>query len=223
MSQSQRDPIRVLMVDDHTQTLRGYTVQLAIEPDIEVVALAEDGAMAVAQAEEYVPDVILMDIWLPGGMSGIEATAIIKDRVPSAQIVMMTASDEENDVLEALRAGASGYLHKSDPVQLADGIRQVAAGESPISPSLASRLLVEMVQRPEEQPPPARRPELTPRELEVLRLVADGLSNREIAAELFISENTVRNHVRNILEKLHKHSRMEAVMFAVRGGILDLN
>jgi DNA-binding NarL/FixJ family response regulator len=217
------DPIRVLLVDDHALTRRGLAAVFSIEDDIVVVGEAATADEAVSRAEEMVPDVVLMDIRMPGGSSGIDACATIKDRVPSAQIIMLTASDEELDVLEALRAGATGYLTKDLVDQdVAEAVRQVAAGHSPIRPDIAGRLLTEMVQRPEDTAP-VRSAELTPRELQVLRLVADGLSNKDIAAELFISENTVKNHVRNILEKLHKHSRMEAVVYAVREKMLELN
>ena len=149
----------------------------------------------------------------------------IKELVPSTKIVMLTMSDEESDLYEAVRAGANGYLLKDVPgEEIADGLRAVQSGQSLISPSMASKLLTEvgaMIKRAEErQQVPV--PRLTEREMEVLRLVARGMANRDIAKELFISENTVKNHVRNILEKLQLHSRMEAAMYAVREKILDL-
>ena len=145
--------------------------------------------------------------------------------VPTAKILMLTVSDEEEDLFEAVKAGASGYLLKEISIEeVADAIRAVVEGQSLISPSMASKLLSEfnaLAKRAEEkQNIPA--PKLTDRELEVLKLVAQGMSNKEIADDLFISENTVKNHVRNILEKLHLHSRMEAVVYAVREKLLDI-
>jgi DNA-binding NarL/FixJ family response regulator len=165
-----------------------------------------------------------MDVRMPR-VNGIEATQAIRDRVPTTKILMLTVSDEDSDLYEAIKAGASGYLLKEVSVEeVADSIRAVMQGESKITPSMASKLINEfsaMSKRADErQRLPA--PALTARELEVLKLVAKGMSNREIADELFISENTVKNHVRNILEKLHLHSRMEAVMYALREKLLDL-
>ena len=149
----------------------------------------------------------------------------IKELVPSTKIVMLTMSDEESDLYEAVRAGANGYLLKDVPgEEIADGLRAVQSGQSLISPSMASKLLSEfatMIKKHEERPAMPV-PRLTERELEVLKLVARGMANKDIAAELFISENTVKNHVRNILEKLQLHSRMEAAMYAVRENLLDL-
>ena len=157
--------------------------------------------------------------------SGIEACRAIKEAVPSAKIIMLTVSDEEADLYEAIKAGASGYLLKEISIEeVADAIRAVHAGQSLISPSMASKLLNEfatMVKRRDERAQ-VPGPRLTERELEVLKLVAQGLTNREIADQLYISENTVKNHVRNILEKLHLHSRMEAVVYAVREKLLDI-
>ena len=149
----------------------------------------------------------------------------IKELVPSTKIVMLTMSDEESDLYEAVRAGANGYLLKDVPgEEIADGLRAVQSGQSLISPSMASTLLSEFATmiKKHEQVPTALVPKLTDRELQVLKLVARGMANKAIAAELFISENTVKNHVRNILEKLQLHSRMEAAMYAVRENLLDL-
>ncbi|MGH2768455.1 MAG: LuxR C-terminal-related transcriptional regulator, partial [Actinomycetota bacterium] len=170
------------------------------------------------------PDVVLMDVRMPR-RSGIDATRGIKELLPNARILMLTISDEEADLYEAIKAGASGYLLKEISIEeVANAVRAVNAGHSLISPPMASKLLNEfasMVKRADErQALPA--PRLTERELEVLKLVAKGHNNRDIAKELFISENTVKNHVRNILEKLHLHSRMEAVVYAVREKLLDL-
>jgi two-component system NarL family response regulator len=197
---------------------------LSAEPDIEIVGEAGDGSEAITKAEELLPDVVLLDIRMPR-RSGIEACTAIKDVAPSTKIVILTISDEESDLFRAVRAGANGYLLKDVPgEEIADGIRAVVGGQSLISPSMASALLTEFaaLSRRQETRSQVPVPRLTERELEVLRLVARGLGNREIAAQLFISENTVKNHVRNILEKLQLHSRMEAVVYAVREKILDL-
>jgi DNA-binding NarL/FixJ family response regulator len=218
------DAIRVLVVDDHALFRRGLEMVLGQEEDIAVVGEAGDGAEALALARELTPDIVLMDIRMPR-RSGIEACTAIKDLVPSAKIIMLTISDEEADLYEAIRAGASGYLLKEISIdEVATAIRAVAGGQSLISPSMASKLLTEfasMIKRGDgRQQVPA--PRLTERELEVLKLVARGLNNRDIAKELYISENTVKNHVRNILEKLQLHSRMEAVVYAVREKLLEI-
>jgi DNA-binding NarL/FixJ family response regulator len=218
------EPIRVLVVDDHALFRRGLEMVLAQEEDIDVVGEAGDGAEAVDLATELLPDVVLMDVRMPR-RGGIEACSAIKATVPSANIVMLTISDEEADLYEAIKAGASGYLLKEISIdEVATAIRAVAGGQSLISPSMASKLLTEfatIVRRSDErQQVPA--PRLTDRELEVLKLVAKGLNNRDVAKQLFISENTVKNHVRNILEKLQLHSRMEAVVYAVREKLLEI-
>jgi len=218
------EPIRVLVVDDHALFRRGLQMVLEQESDIEVVGEAGDGADAVSMAGETLPDVVLMDVRMPR-RGGIEACTAIKDVVPSAKIIMLTISDEEADLYEAVRAGAMGYLLKEISIEeVASAIRAVHGGQSLISPSMASKLLTEfaaMSKRSEErQQLPT--PRLTDREMEVLKLVARGLNNRDIAKELFISENTVKNHIRNILEKLQLHSRMEAVVYAVREKLLEI-
>ena len=222
--QTQQDPIRVLIVDDHALFRRGLQMVLEGEADIDVVGEASDGAEAVKKAEDATPDVVLMDVRMPK-RSGIEATRVIKDTLPSTRILMLTISDEEADLYEAIKAGASGYLLKEISIEeVANAVRQVNQGQSLISPSMASKLLSEfatMVKRRDERSQMPG-PRLTDRELQVLRLVAKGLNNKDIGDELFISENTVKNHVRNILEKLHLHSRMEAVVYAVREKLLDI-
>ncbi len=221
---SSGERLRVLVADDHALYRRGLEMVLSQEDDIDIVGEAADGAEAIRKVEELLPDVVLMDIRMPR-RSGIEACTAIKDVVPSTKIVILTISDEESDLYEAVRAGANGYLLKDVPgEEIADGIRAVAGGQSLISPSMASKLLTEfatMIKKHEERPQ-VPVPRLTDRELQVLKLVARGMANKDIAKELFISENTVKNHVRNILEKLQLHSRMEAVVYAVRERILDL-
>jgi DNA-binding NarL/FixJ family response regulator len=216
------EPIRVLVVDDQELFRRGLTMLLASEEGIVVAGEAGDGVEGTTLAETIAPDVVLLDVRMPR-RSGIEACRAIKERVPSAKIIMLTMSDEEADLYEAVKSGAAGYLLKDSSIEeVAQAVRVVSEGQSLISPSMAVKLIDEFKQmsRPEKGQVPGLR--LTERELEVLRLVATGMNNREIARELVISENTVKNHVRNILEKLQLHSRMEAVMYAVKEKLLDL-
>jgi DNA-binding NarL/FixJ family response regulator len=218
------EPIRVLVVDDHALFRRGLEMVLEQEPDIEVVGEASDGTEAVEKAVETTPDIVLMDVRMPK-RGGIDACTAIKDAVPSTKIIMLTISDEEADLYDAIKAGAMGYLLKEISIEeVASAIRAVNGGQSLISPSMASKLLNEfasMIKRTDErQQVPT--PRLTDREMEVLRLVAMGMNNRDIARQLFISENTVKNHIRNILEKLQLHSRMEAVVYAVREKLLEI-
>lgn len=217
------DVIRVLVVDDHVLYRRGLEVVLHQEDDILVVGEAGSGPEAVALVAEATPDIVLMDVRMPGGC-GIHACRAIRETSPSTRIIMITTSDDERDLVESIRAGATGYLLKDvPPEQVVEGIRAVHAGQSLLSPSLASTLLDEFanILRKGSEQPAVPAPHLTGRELEVLRLVAQGLGNREIAKELFISENTVKNHVRNILDKLQMHSRMEAALYAVRERLLE--
>ena len=217
-------PIRVVIVDDHALFRRGLENVLAAEPDLAVVGEAEDGVDAVALVASLAPDVVLMDVRMPRA-SGIEATRQIRLSQPNTKIVMLTVSDDEEDLYESVKAGANGYLLKEVSIEeVADAVRSVARGHSLISPSMASKLLHEFneLSRRADERMKSASPRLTGRELEVLKLVAKGLSNREISSELFISENTVKYHVRNILEKLHLHSRMEAVVYAMREKLLDV-
>ena len=218
------DAIRVMICDDHALFRRGLIMVLESEDGIDVVGEAEGGAESIRRAEELAPDVVLMDVRMPD-VSGIEATRAIAEVAPSAKVLMLTVSDEEQDLYAAIKAGATGYLLKEISIEeVASAIRAVVSGQSLVSPSMASKLLSEFTnlakKADERQAMPI--PRLTSRELEVLKLVAEGMSNREVAGELYISENTVKNHVRNILEKLHLHSRMEAVVYAVREKLLDI-
>jgi len=218
------EPIRVLVVDDHALFRRGLQMVLEQEPDIEVVGEASDGSEAVEKSADTLPDIVLMDVRMPK-RGGIDACTAIHETVPSAKIIMLTISDEEADLYDAIKAGAMGYLLKEISIEeVASAIRAVHGGQSLISPSMASKLLTEfasMIKKTDDrQQVPT--PRLTDREMEVLKLVAKGLNNRDIAKQLFISENTVKNHIRNILEKLQLHSRMEAVVYAVREKLLEI-
>ena len=218
------DRVRVLIADDHALFRRGLIMVLESEPDIEVVAEAQDGTEVIAKTEEFMPDVVLMDVRMPK-QNGIEAARAIREMVPSVKIVMLTVSDEEDDLFDAIKAGANGYLLKEISIEeVADAIRSVTTGQSLLSPSMASKLLNEFnaLAKQADEKPRLAAPRLTTRELEVLKLVAQGMSNRDVAEQLFIAENTVKNHVRNILEKLHLHSRMEAVLYAVREKLFEL-
>ena len=219
-------PITVVVADDQELFRRGMQTVLAMEAGFDVLAQARDGEEAVTKVAELAPDVVLMDVRMPG-VDGIEAARRIRASTPSTRVVMLTVSDEEDDLYGAVRAGANGYLLKDASLDdVAEAVRAVARGESLISPSMASKLLVEFTAAtgggagagPEEETTPP----LSPREIEVLKLVAQGRTNREVAAALHLSENTVKNHVANILDKLHLRSRLEAAMYAVRTKLLDL-
>lgn len=195
---------------------------LADEPDLEIVAEAADGLEAIERASERLPDVVLMDVRMPG-VGGIEATRRIRNAHPATKVVILTVSEDEEDLFAAVRAGATGYLLKEVSIdEVAAAVRAVARGQSVVTPSMATKLLSEfniLSRRVDTQHGNA--PRLTDREVEVLRLVAKGMSNKDIANELVIAQNTVKNHVRNILEKLQMRSRMEAAMYAVREKLVD--
>ncbi|MEP7161770.1 MAG: response regulator transcription factor [Dermatophilaceae bacterium] len=218
------DEIRVVIVDDHVLYRRGLDLVLGQEDDIVVVAEAGDGQGALDAVETYRPDVVIMDVRMPR-MNGIEACLRIKESWPATQVIILTTSDDEKDLCDAVRAGANGYLLKDvPPEEVLSGIRTVRSGGSLVSPTMAASLMRQFALLTrggddEADEPVATR--LTDREREVLVHVARGLPNREIARALFISENTVKNHVRSILEKLQLHSRVEAAMYAVRERLVD--
>jgi two-component system, NarL family, response regulator LiaR len=215
-------PIRVLLADDHTIVRSGVRALLSTEPDIEVVGEVGNGAEAVAQAEALRPDVILMDLVMPG-LSGIEATRQITASQPGTRVLVLTSFAADENVFPAIKAGALGYLLKdSGPDELVRAIRQVNRGEPSLVPSIARKVLLELSHSPKEQRPLTKDP-LTERELEVLRLVAQGGSNRDIAAKLVVSELTVRTHVSNILGKLQLASRTQAALYALQKGITSLD
>jgi NarL family two-component system response regulator LiaR len=212
--------IRVLVADDHAIVRKGIRALLATEPDIEVVGEAENGREAVIEVEKLQPDVILMDLVMPE-MDGIEAIHRITARQPEARTLVLTSFAADDKVFPAIKAGALGYLLKdSSPEELVQAIHQVYRGESSLHPTIARKLLQEL-SHPSERPPT---PEpLTEREVEVLRLIARGQSNQEIADQLVISEATVRTHVSNILGKLHLASRTQAALYALREGLASLD
>ncbi len=214
-----KSPIRVLLADDHAIVRKGIRALLATERDIEVIAEACDGEQVVAQARDLQPDVILMDLVMPK-QDGIEATRQITGQQSNVRILVLTSFATDDKVFPAIKAGALGYLLKdSDPEQLVEAIRQVHHGEPSLDPTIARKVLSELSQ-PAAQP--AAPVHLTERELTVLRLVAQGKSNKGIAERLTISEMTVRTHVSNILNKLHLASRTQAALYALREGIAAL-
>jgi len=216
-------PIRVVIVDDQGMVRAGFTSLLATEPDIEVVGDAADGQAAVELVRRLEPDVTLMDIRMPV-MDGIAATReLVASGVPT-RVLVLTTFDLDEYVFEALRAGASGFLLKDAPAEeLAAAIRVIAAGESLLAPVVTRRVIDAFVRRapaPARGPADARLATLTPRELEVLGLMARGLSNLDIAARLFVSEGTTKTHVSNVLSKLGLRDRVQAVVFAYESGVV---
>jgi NarL family two-component system response regulator LiaR len=216
--------IRVFIADDQAIVRKGICALLATEPDIKVVGEAADGQEAVAKVPGLLPDVILMDLVMPG-MDGIEAIRRIVSREPEARILVLTSFAADDKVFPAIKAGAMGYLLKdSDPEELVRAIHQVYRGDSPLHPKIARKLLREVADAPPQprRPGPAVDP-LSEREVEVLQLVATGKSNQEIATQLVISPGTVRTHVSNILGKLHLASRTQATLYALKEGLASLD
>jgi DNA-binding NarL/FixJ family response regulator/class 3 adenylate cyclase len=217
-------PIRVLIVDDQALVRAGFRMILDAEEDIEVAGEASDGREAVAEAERLQPSVVLMDVRMPE-MDGIEATRVLLGgNGGSAKVVMLTTFDMDEYVYEALRAGASGFLLKDvPPEQLVEGIRSVASGDALLAPTITRRVIEEFVRRPPgaARPAPPELEQLTPREVEVLKQMARGRSNAEIAGELFLSETTVKTHVAHVLSKLKLRDRVQAVVFAYEAGVVE--
>jgi NarL family two-component system response regulator LiaR len=213
-------PIRVLIADDHAILRKGIRALLSTEAGIEVVGEAGDGVEALAQAESLEPDIILMDLVMPK-MDGIEATRQVTARQPGVRVLVLTSFAADDKVFPAIKAGALGYILKdSGPDDLVQAIHQVYRGEPSLEPEIARKVLFELAQPPRQPPTPDP---LTARELEVLRLIAQGKSNREIAEELVLAELTVRTHVSNILGKLHVANRTQAALYALKEGLASLD
>jgi DNA-binding NarL/FixJ family response regulator len=214
--------IRVILADDQALLRAGFRALLASEPDIEVVAEAEDGATAVELCAQHVPDVVLMDIRMPR-LDGIEATARIAadERMREVKVIILTTFESDENVFAALRAGASGFLVKdTDPVELLRAVHVVAAGESLLSPSVTRRLIAQFASRASPHRRPPQLDSLTDREREVMALVAAGLSNDEIAERLVVSPATVKTHVSRTMGKLDARDRAQLVVFAYESGLV---
>lgn len=213
------NPIRVLLADDHRLFRQGVTAALAEHPEFQVVGEATDGLQAIVKARELTPDIVLMDISMPE-MNGLEATRQIKAELPEVKIVILTIGEEDHTLFEAIKSGAQGYLLKDiEPQHLVKMLRSVFRGEAPISGIAAAKILTEFSRQAQEADAGDRsKTALTAREREVLGQVAGGATNKEIAAALGISPSTVKNHLQNILEKLHLENRVQAAAFALRRG-----
>jgi DNA-binding NarL/FixJ family response regulator len=214
--------IRILLVDDQPLFRSAIATLISAQPDMVVVGEAENGLEAVEKAHALSPDLIVMDVEMPV-MNGVEAVRLIRDQLPATKVVMLTVSDSEDYLFEAIRHGAHGYLLKDlRPEQLYDLLRAVMRNETPLSPAIAGKILAEFRGKPKIREAPSAAPEgpeLTRREIEILQLVADGLSNKEVGNQLFITEGTVKNHVHNALEKLHLENRIQAAAYMVRQGL----
>jgi two-component system response regulator NreC len=214
--------IRVLIADDHDIVRSGLRMMLMAEDDIEIVGEAASGREAVALARELVPDVVVMDVQMPD-MNGIEATRLIKAEQPDCAVLALTIHEDEQYFFQMLAAGAMGYVPKrAAPDDLVQAIRVVQSGQVFLYPSMASTLVADFVSRMEAGDAEASGEVLTPRELDVLTLIAEGLTNREIAEELVISVRTVERHRENIMSKLNLHSRIELVKYAIRKGLISI-
>ncbi len=212
------DKISLLIIDDHALVRQGIRAFLELQPDLTVIGEADSGEAAVRMAAELAPDVALMDLVMPG-MGGVEATRQVKQVSPHTQIIVLTSYHEDEYIFPALRAGALSYVLKDvGPDELADTVRRAARGESVLHPRVAARVVQEL--RGARRDTPNLFTDLSDRELEVLRLIADGLSNAEIAAKLVISEKTVKGHVSNILGKLHMMDRTQAAVYAWQQGLV---
>ncbi|MDD2833949.1 MAG: response regulator transcription factor [Methylotenera sp.] len=213
------NPIRVLIIDDHTLFRSGIKLLLERQAGFEVVGEAGEGLEGVKRAKQLKPDVVLLDLHMPI-MSGLEVTSLLQEEVPSAQIIMLTVSEDADDLLEALRAGARGYLLKNIETDfLLASIRQAAAGESVMSPPMA-RKLADAMRLPAKGNTDVSPAKLSPRELEVILLLARGAGNKEIARVLDLSESTVKIHVQGILRKLNLSSRVQAAVYAIEHGLV---
>jgi DNA-binding NarL/FixJ family response regulator len=214
--------VTVVLADDQALVRRGFRLILEAEPDIEVVAEAEDGQQAIDAVRRHRPAVVLMDIQMPG-LDGLEATRrILADADSHTRVLILTTFERDDYVFEALQLGASGFLLKTSPPEdLVTAVRVVARGEALLSPSVTRRVIQEVTRHHPRVPHSPELERLTQRELEVLRLVAEGLTNAEIAARLYVSEATVKTHTSNVLSKLGLRDRVQAVIFAYRNGLVD--
>ena len=219
-NQAQPEVIRILITDDHAVVREGLRTLIGTEPGMEVIGEAADGIEAVQMACELKPDVILMDMVMPR-MGGLEAIQKIKEQCPEAQLLVLTSFSDDETVFPAIKAGALGYLLKNtSPDRLLSAIRDVNQGNPSMSPDIANKLMSELQRK--SNLPPTKDP-LTDREMDVLKLIAEGMANQEIADQLVISEGTVRTHVSNILSKLHLANRTQAALYALREGYTPLN
>jgi DNA-binding NarL/FixJ family response regulator len=218
------DPIKILVVDDHTLFRCGIAAALANQESLEVAGEASDGLEAIKKAKEIAPDVILMDLNMPN-CSGLEATQALQTEMPQINILVLTVSDNESDLFAAMKFGAKGYILKNtEPEELIHAIFHIARGGVIVSPLMATKLLTEfkdLKARAEWEPIQSADADLSPREGEVLQLLAQGATNKEIGDSLFISENTVKTHLRNIMEKLHLVNRSQAAAYAVKKGLVS--
>jgi NarL family two-component system response regulator LiaR len=212
------EPIRLVLVDDHRVVRRGLRSYLEAFPDLSVVGEASSGEQILEKVEHWLPDVVIMDLLMPGGLGGIETTRRIRAISPHTQVVVLTAHTDEARVVAALRAGAIGYVRKdADPDLLLAAVRAAARGQSLLDPAIAGSVLQDLVRDTKVKH------DLTEREMEVLRLLARGRTNREIAADLVVSGETVKTHVGNILAKLHLAHRTQAVIHALQQGLISLD
>jgi DNA-binding NarL/FixJ family response regulator len=214
-------PIRLLLVDDHGLFRKGLVSLLQRESDFQVVGEAENGAEAIKKAQQLKPDLVLMDIHMPG-TDGIEATRRIREILPSTRVVILTVSEEDKDLFEGIKCGAHGYLLKKlEPEELYAMLRGVFEGEAPISRATASKILNEFATQARRKAVAPLEEELSAREKDVLQSLASGLTNKEIGNKLGIAENTVKNHLKNILAKLHLENRVQAATFALQKGFFS--
>ena len=217
------NPIKVLVVDDHTLFRRGITAVLANQKDLKVVGEASDGLEALEKAKEIAPDVILMDLNMPR-CSGLEATQALQTEMPEVNVLVLTVSEMETDLFAAMKFGARGYiLKKAEPEELTHAILHIARGGAIVSPLMATKLLAEfkdLTTGAKKESVEEADADLSPREGEVLQLVAQGATNKEISDSLFISENTVKTHLSNIMEKLHLANRSQAAAYAIKRGLV---
>jgi len=221
-------PIRILIADDHQLLRQGIRNFLALEPDFDIIGEAVDGEEAVAKAQAMLPDVLLLDINMPK-LTGIEVAGKLKQLCPTVRVMALTIHDDENYMMKMIQSGAAGYLLKDvEPSVMVQAIRRIYAGESFVEPSLTKKLFHGITNREELRPslpthPPQEIDRLSAREIEVLQLIGRGMSNAEIARELFLSEKTVKNHLTNIFRKIQVTDRTQAVLYAIKHKIVNLN